>query len=122
LKNGSVITVNAKDEIAEAVGVKGNKIVFVGSNADIDQLIDDHTKVVDLAGRTLMPGINDAHFHPILNGMLGPDMSCGMIDTTKKNCPSLEAMLQMIRDTAKTLEPGRWISMMGYEPTLFPEG
>ena len=121
-KNGSVITVNAKDEIAEAVGVKGNKIVFVGSNADIDQLIDDHTKVVDLAGRTLMPGINDAHFHPILNGMLGPDMSCGMIDTTKKNCPSLEAMLQMIRDTAKTLEPGRWISMMGYEPTLFPEG
>ena len=31
-------------------------------------------------------------------------------------------MLQMIRDTAKTLEPGRWISMMGYEPTLFPEG
>ena len=121
-KNGSVITVNAKDEIAEAVGVKGNKIVFVGSNADIDQLIDEHTKVVDLAGRTLMPGINDAHFHPILNGMLGPDMSCGMIDTTKKNCPSLEAMLQMIRDTAKTLEPGRWISMMGYEPTLFPEG
>ncbi len=121
-KNGSVITVNAKDEIAEAVGVKGNKIVFVGSNADIDQLIDEHTKVVDLAGRTLMPGINDAHFHPILNGMLGPDMSCGMIDTTKKNCPSLEAMLQMIRDTAKTLESGRWISMMGYEPTLFPEG
>ena len=88
-KNGSVITVNAKDEIAEAVGVKGNKIVFVGSNADIDQLIDEHTKVVDLAGRTLMPGINDAHFHPILNGMLGPDMSCGMIDTTKKTSPSL---------------------------------
>ena len=45
-----------------------------------------------------------------------------MIDTTKKNCPSLEAMLQMIRKTASTLQPGRWISMMGYEPTLFPEG
>ena len=121
-KNGRVITVNETDEVAQAVGIKGNKIVFVGSNADIDQLLDSHTKVYDLAGRSLLPGFNDSHFHPILNGMLGPDMSCGMIDTTKKNCPSLEAMLQMIRKTASTLQPGRWISMMGYEPTLFPEG
>ena len=121
-KNGSVITVNETDEVAQAVGIKGNKIVFVGSNADIAQLLDSHTKVYDLAGRSLLPGFNDSHFHPILNGMLGPDMSCGMIDTTKKNCPSLEAMLQMIRKTASTLQPGRWISMMGYEPTLFPEG
>ncbi len=112
---------NETDEVAQAVGIKGNKIVFVGSNADIAQLLDSHTKVYDLAGRSLLPGFNDSHFHPILNGMLGPDMSCGMIDTTKKNCPSLEAMLQMIRKTASTLQPGRWISMMGYEPTLFPE-
>ena len=40
-KNGSVITVNETDEIAEAVGVKGNKIVFVGSNEDIEKLIDE---------------------------------------------------------------------------------
>ena len=120
-KNGSVITVNERDEIAQAVGVKGNKIVFVGADAEIDQLIDAHTKVYDLAGRTLMPGFNDAHFHPILNGVLGPDLTCGMIDTTKKNCPSLAAMLEMIREAAVTVPPGRWISMMGYEPTLFPE-
>ena len=75
-KNGSVITVNDHNDVVEALGIKGNKIVFVGSNADIDQLIDAHTKVYDLAGRTLMPGINDTHFHPILNGMLGPDMAC----------------------------------------------
>ena len=120
-KNGSVVTVNESDEIAQAVGVKGNKIVFVGTNADIDRLIDPHTKVIDLAGRSLLPGFNDAHFHPILNGMLGPDMECGMIDTTQKNCKSLAEMLQMIRDTAKTIPAGKWISMMGYEPLLFPE-
>ena len=85
-KNGSVITVNEKDEIAEAVGVKGNKIVFVGSNADIDQLIDDHTKVIDLAGRTLMPGINDTHFHPILNGMITTDLDSAMVDTGLSSC------------------------------------
>ena len=121
-KNGSVVTVNERDEIAQAVGVKGNRIVFVGTNEDIDRLIDSHTRVIDLAGRSLLPGFNDAHFHPILNGMLGPDMECGMIDTTMKNCKSLAEMLQMIRDTAKAIPAGKWISMMGYEPLLFPEG
>ena len=73
-KNGSVIMVNERDEIAQAVGVKGNRIVFVGTNEEIDQLIDEKTRVIDLAGRSLLPGFNDAHFHPSLNGMLGPDM------------------------------------------------
>jgi len=120
-KNGSVITVNETDEIAEAVGVKGNKIVFVGSNEEIDQLIDAHTQVIDLAGRTLMPGINDTHFHPILNGMLGPDMSCGMVDTGMGNCKSLAEMLDLLRKELATKKPGQWVSMMGYEPLLFPE-
>ena len=39
-KNGSVVTVNERDEITQAVGVKGNRIVFVGTNEDIDRLID----------------------------------------------------------------------------------
>ena len=120
-KNGKVITVNGNDEIAEAVGIKGNKIVFVGSSAELDTLIDSHTRVIDLAGRTLMPGINDSHFHPILNGMLGTELDSAMIDTTNKNCPSLAAMLELIREAAKIKKPGQWISMMGYEPLLFPE-
>ena len=51
-KNGSVVTVNERDEIAQAVGVKGNKIVFVGTNEDIDRLIDPHTRGIDLAFRS----------------------------------------------------------------------
>ncbi len=120
-KNGSVITVNDADQVAQAVGIKGNKIVFVGTNEEIDTLIGGQTKVYDLAGRTLMPGINDTHFHPILNGMLGPDMSCGMVDTGMGNCKSLAEMLDLIRREVKEKQPGQWISMMGYEPLLFPE-
>lgn len=120
-KNGSVITVNAKNENAEAVGVKGNKIVFVGSNSDIDQLIDGHTKVFDLHGRTLMPGINDSHYHPILNGMIDKDLDSAMIDTGLGNCKSLSELLQLIRDAAAIKKPGQWISMMGYEASLLPE-
>ena len=61
-RNGNVITVNANDDEAQAVGVKGNKIAFVGSNEALHELLDLHTKVYDLDGRTLMPGINDSHF------------------------------------------------------------
>ena len=120
-KNGSVITVNAKDEIAEAVGVKGNKIVFVGSNADIDQLIDDHTKVVDLAGRTLMPGINDTHFHPILNGMITTDLDSAMVDTGLSSCKTIPELLDIVRKVAATKKPGQWVSTMGYEAGLLAE-
>ena len=120
-KNGSVITVNAKDEIAEAVGVKGNKIVFVGSNADIEQLIDDHTKVIDLGGRTLMPGLNDTHFHPILNGMITTDLDSAMVDTGLGSCKTIPELLDIVRRVAATKKPGQWVSTMGYEAGLLAE-
>ena len=120
-KNGSVITVNAKDEIAQAVGVKGNKIVFVGTNEEIDQLIDEKTQVIDLKGRTLMPGINDSHYHPILNGMIGTDLDSAMVDTgfaQAKDIPSVLAILKAVTDTKA---PGKWVSSMGFEATLLKE-
>ena len=120
-KNGSVITVNAKDEIAQAVGVKGNKIVFVGTNEEIDQLIDEKTQVIDLKGRTLMPGLNDSHYHPILNGMIGTDLDSAMVDTgfaQAKDIPSVLAILKAVTDTKA---PGKWVSSMGFEATLLKE-
>jgi predicted amidohydrolase YtcJ len=120
-KNGKVLLVDENDGIAEAVAVKGNKIVFSGTNSDLEKIIDEKTKVIDLKGRTLMPGINDTHFHPILNGMIGSELDSAMIDTFKGNCDSLAEMLEIIRKAVKIKKPGEWISMMGYEPSLFPE-
>ena len=120
-KNGSVITVNESDEIAQAVGVKGNKIVFVGTNEEIDQLIDEKTQVIDLKGRTLMPGLNDSHYHPILNGMIGTDLDSAMVDTgfaQAKDIPSVLAILKAVTDTKA---PGKWVSSMGFEATLLKE-
>ena len=120
-KNGSVITVNDHDEIAQAVGVKGNKIVFVGTDAEIDQLIGENTKVYDLAGRTLMPGINDTHYHPILNGMIAPELDSAMVDTGLSACKTIPELLDLIRKIAATKKPGQWISTMGYEAGLLAE-
>ncbi len=120
-RNGSVITVNPEDEICQACGIKGNRIVFVGADEDIDKLIDEKTEVIDLRGRTLMPGINDSHYHPILNGMISRDLDSPIVDTGPDACGNLEEMLSLIRGIAAVREPGQWISTMGYEPLLWPE-
>ena len=120
-KNGSVITVNAADEIAQAVGVKGNKIVFVGTNEDIDKLIDEKTVVYDLKGRTLMPGINDSHYHPILNGMIGTDLDSAMVDTGFARAKDIPALLAILKEVTDSKAPGKWVSSMGFEATLLKE-
>lgn len=114
-KNGSVITVNDKDDIAQAVGIKGNKIVFVGSNEGLEKIISPDTKVIDLEGKSLVPGFIDTHFHPILKGFFGEDEDASIINTSYDNCPSVSDILELIRKAAKKRGPGAWISMMGHD-------
>ena len=118
---GSVITVDGSESVAQAVGVKGKRIVFVGSDRDIQPLLGSGTVVVELKGRTLMPGINDSHFHPILNGMIGKELDSAMIDTGLDNCKSVADILECVRQAVRIKKPGQWISMMGYEPLLLEE-
>lgn len=119
--NGNVITVDQTDTIYEAIGIKDNKILWVGSNEEVKEFVNEDTVVYDIKGKTIMPGINDTHFHPILSGLLGPTVDSGMIDTTNKNCPTLTEMFNKIRGALKTRGAGEWISMMGYEPMLFED-
>ena len=60
-KNGNIYTVDKHKPKAEAVAVKGGRITFVGSNRDVQPYIDDKTQVVDLNGKTMLPGLADAH-------------------------------------------------------------
>jgi len=66
--NGPVLTMADGDPVAEAVAVVGNRIVRVGSHADLKSEIGPGTKVVDLGGRALIPGFDDNHTHPIFFG------------------------------------------------------
>jgi hypothetical protein len=63
LRGGKVITVDSQDRAAEAVAVVGNRITAIGSNHDVAALIGPQTKVIELNGRTLLPGFIDAHSH-----------------------------------------------------------
>ena len=61
--NGKVYTMDKKNPTAEAVGVKGNKIVKVGANEELLNLKNDDTVTVDLEGKAMVPGFNDSHMH-----------------------------------------------------------
>ena len=61
--NGRVLTVDAADRVVQAVAVAGDKIIAVGSNADVERTAGPNTKRIDLHGRALTPGLIDAHDH-----------------------------------------------------------
>lgn len=63
LKNGIIITMDDKIPLAEALAVKGNRLIAVGTNKSIEPLISTDTQVLDLGGKCVSPGIIDAHSH-----------------------------------------------------------
>ena len=67
--NGDVYTVDAKRGWANAVAIRENRIMLVGSDDEALELRGKNTRVVDLAGRMMLPGFHDSHVHPIEAGM-----------------------------------------------------
>ncbi len=115
--NGNVLTVDRNDTIAKCVAVKDGKILFVGEKKDGENLIGDKTKVIDLKGRSLMPGFIDSHLHM---GVLG--MNCSAIDCRYPYVKSIEDIKEKIKEKAATTPPGMWIRGWGYDHSKLSEG
>lgn len=111
--NGVVVTVNDNDDIKEAVGIKDNKIVFVGSNDELKNIVDNDTKMIDLKGRALLPGLIDTHYHPILFGFFGDEPDASIINLA--DCRSIADIQDKIKAAIAIKKPGEWVSMMGYD-------
>jgi predicted amidohydrolase YtcJ len=112
--NGKVLTVDAKDAIAQAVAVKGDQILAVGSNATILKHRGPTTKLIDAKGRTVMPGLYDSHTHPV-----GAAMS--ELDEELPYLKSLEDVFAYIRKKAEKLPDGEWIVLRFAFPTRLKE-
>ncbi|HLH07004.1 MAG TPA: amidohydrolase [Terriglobales bacterium] len=97
----------------QAIAVSGERILAVGSNAEIEKFKGKHTEVIDLAGHFVMPGFNDAHMHLASGGMekLNVDLA---------GVKSLAEMQQRIAAKAKTTPPGEWITGEGWDHTMWP--
>ena len=90
LTNAYVYTVDDKRTVAQAVAIRGNEIIHVGSGEDIGRFIGNNTRVYDLGGRMLMPGLHDMHIHA--TGVVEPDM-CDFKGAAK----SLEEMVPFLQ-------------------------
>ena len=109
LVNGAVLTVDARDTVAEAVAVSGGRIVAVGTNADIRARAGAATQVVDLGGRAVTPGLIDTHVHfTEVDALFNVDLSDPSI--TKMD----DVLARVAAAVAKT-KPGEWIRGRGWD-------
>jgi hypothetical protein len=110
LIHGNVITMDDGRPRAQAVLAIGDRIFRVGSDAEIEGLIDGETEVIDLGGRTLIPGFIDCHAHPIGYGQSLMSVNCGTPPLR-----SIGEMVESIRESATGSAEGEWIVGNGYD-------
>lgn len=114
--NGEVLSVNENNDVFEAVALAGNKIIAVGSNEEIQGWISEETNVIDLEGKTLMPGIIDAHLHLIFYGTSKLSLNC-----KDPKYDSIEKILEDLKEKATTTAVGEWIRAVGFNETKVAE-
>ncbi|MFE4239656.1 amidohydrolase [Peribacillus butanolivorans] len=116
LVNGQVITSNMEYDVNEAVAVTDNLIVAVGKNEEVKRLIGSQTEVVDLAGRSLVPGFIDSHLHITLFGTNKLGVSCKE--------PTIESLHDVLKEIEKKVNEtpiGNWVRVWGFNETKISE-
>jgi predicted amidohydrolase YtcJ len=115
-KNGTLPSFTAKipPRSVQALAVSAGKLIAVGSNDEIKKLVGPKTQVVDLGGRFVMPGFNDAHVHLGSGGF-------EKLNVNLVGSKSLDDMKQRIAARVKTAAPGEWIVGRGWDHTLWTE-
>jgi len=107
ITNGKVATMTKEGAFAQALAIKDGKIEAVGSNAQILKLKSAQTQVIDAAGKTVIPGLNDSHLHIIREG-LNYNAELRWDGVT-----SLKQALQMLKEQAARTPDGAWVKVVG---------
>jgi len=105
LVNGKIVTVDDQFRVAQAVAIKGQRIIAVGKNADIRKEAASGAKVIDLKGRTVIPGLIDNHSHWIRAAEHDELRFDGVV--TRKHA------LKLLTDRVRDSKPGEWIAVLG---------
>jgi predicted amidohydrolase YtcJ len=115
LRNGAVYTVDAARSWATAVAVRGGRIVYVGTDSLPRGLVGPRTEIVDLAGRMVLPGFQDAHVHPISSGIDLGECDISAATTAAEAADSIRAYAAAHPDLP-------WIRGAGWQLPLFAAG
>ena len=107
LTNGRVVTVDSIRPEAQGVAIAGDRIIAVGSNAEIQRYVTPSTRVIDLRGQLAVPGFIEGHGH-----WMGLGQSKMQLDLTKVN--NWDDIVAMVREAAAKARPGEWILGRGW--------
>ncbi len=107
LFNGKFHTVDREKPTASAVAISGGRFVAVGSEAEVMALRGSATQVIDLKGRTVIPGLNDSHLHLIRGGLNYN------LELRWEGVPSLADALRMLKDQADRTPTPQWVRVVG---------
>ena len=116
LVNGKIVTVDAQSSTREAIAIRDGRIVSLGSSADIRKLAGPKSRVIDLQGRTVIPGLIDSHLHAI---------RAAQTFATEVNwigATSLREALERLTEASRNLKPDSWLVVAGgWTPQQFTE-
>jgi hypothetical protein len=107
LSNGKIITVDERFTITQAVAIRGDRFVAVGTNQEVGQLAGPSTRRIDLRGRSVIPGLIDNHMHLLRAG------ATWQWEVRWDGIASRKRALDMLRARAKAAGPGQWVYNLG---------
>ena len=113
LRGGRVLTMRG-NRVAEAVAVTGGRIAYVGSDSGAGAHVGAGTEVIDLRGRTLMPGIHDGHTHPLAGGL---SLTKPTLNYRKLDLKEFVAAIRKLLARSSDEEPNGWLSVDLWEPS-----
>lgn len=114
--NGIITTLMPDRPEVAAIAIREGIVTAVGSNEEVLQLQGDATRLVDLGGRRVIPGLNDSHIHAIRGGRFYN------LELRWDGVPTLAIALELLREQAERTPPGQWVRVMGgWSPFQFAE-
>jgi len=121
LTNARIYTVDQEFSRAEALAIQGDRILACGSRAEVLEAAGPGADIVDMGGRTILPGFIEAHGHPTAEmNFTGPEA----IDIRASVRGSAEAVMTALREAVATAEQagnGGWVAAFGWDPLLLPD-
>ena len=121
--NGPIITVDADESIAEAIAIGNGRILAIGDSEDLLQMSDKSTRVVDLQGKTMLPGFVDGHSH--LSGVSIQAITANLLpppDGPVKNIPELQRALREFIVTSEMVDKHGVVIGWNYDDSQLEEG
>ncbi|MCI0413851.1 amidohydrolase [bacterium] len=114
LTNGTVITMDPALPKAEAIAVRGDRIVWLGDESEISKWFGRNTRVIGLKGAFVFPGLIDSHAH--VTGLGNARVSIDLVGTA-----NLDAVLEKVKEQVAKTAPGQWVQGRGWDQNDWPD-